>query len=192
MTRVALSLFVVATFLITGCKTKDSLRRINYYLNASTVEQKSSYMADNYRSFFLTKEGEGKNKKEALASFMDWDGPMHPDIKITSYTIDGNVWTVHFLEQNDFTKLIGFPGWKGTSTFTFNSKRLIEEVLYVPDENNPPYKPYLTPALDWLQKNKPQELNEVYQENKLIQTEVAANKWRELLTLWRRQTNTNE
>jgi hypothetical protein len=148
-------------------------------------------MAENYRNFFLEKKGEGKTKSEALSSFMDWDGPMHPDIKITGHSVLGKVWTVKFLEQNDFTKLLGFPGWKGTMTFTFDSKGLIQETFYVPDADNPPYKPYFTPALDWLRKNKPDELNEVYQDNKLIQTEVAANKWRELLKAWRDQTKTN-
>ena len=114
---------------------------------------------------------------------------MHPDIEIINYTTHDNIWTVTFNEQNDFTKPIGFPGWKGTTTFVFNSKGLIEETVYVPDSSNLSYKPFLQPALQWLQKNMPNELNKVYQNGKLIQTELAANEWRTLLQKWQSQKN---
>ena len=112
---------------------------------------------------------------------------MHPDIKIINYTFHDSIWTVTFNEQNDFTKPIGFPGWKGTTTFVFNAAGLIQETVYVPDSTNISYKPFLQPALNWLQQNMPTELIEVYQNGKLIQTETAAIKWRILLQKWQSQ-----
>ena len=114
---------------------------------------------------------------------------MHPNIKILSYSFHDSVWTVEVNEQNDFSKPIGFPGWKGTITFVFNSKDLIQETIYVPDSTNLSYKPYLQPALDWLRINKPAELSEVYQNDKLVQTEASANKWRLLLKEWQSHKN---
>lgn len=171
------------------CTNNDHLNKIDFYLNASTVAEKSKYMADNFHSFFMTKEGTGENKSEALASFQHWDGPLHPDIKILQYSFHDSIWEVTFNEQNDFSKPLGFPGWKGTTTFTFNSDGLIEETLYVPDSTNLSYKPFLQPALDWLTKNTPGALSEVYQNNKLVQTETTANKWRLLLQKWQSQKN---
>jgi len=188
MVKIEILLLTLFASLQLCCNDKSYLKKIDSYLNAATIQGKSQYLAENYHHFFLNKVGEGKNKGEALKSFMQWDGPMHPDIRINSYTVNDSVWTVKFLEQNDFTKLIGFPGWKGTMTFTFDSKGFIAETYYVPDGDNPPYKPYLSPALEWLRKNKPQELNEVYQDNRLIQTEITANKWRELLKQWKNET----
>ncbi len=158
-------------------------------MNASDTADKSKYMAANFRSFFISKEGTGKNKSETLQSFQNWDGPMHPDVKIISYSSHESVWKVEFNEQNDFTKPIDFPGWKGTKTFTFNSKGLIKETIYVPDSTNLSYKPFLQPALNWLQQNMPVELSEVYQIDKLLQTEAGANKWRSLLKQWQAHKN---
>ena len=155
----------------------------------STVAEKSQYMADNFHSFFVSKEESGENKSEALASFQNWDGPLHPDVKIIHYFFHDSVWKITFNEQNDFSKSIGFPGWKGTTTFIFNSDGLIEETLYVPDSTNLSYKPFLQPALNWLQKNMPDELSEIYKNNKLVQTEMSANKWRSLLQKWQSQKN---
>ena len=70
-------------------------------------------------------------------------------------------------------------------TITFESKRKIKEVIYVPDSTNTPYKPYLKPAVDWLQKNRPAELNAVYKDNKLVQNENTAKQWVALLKAWK-------
>ena len=178
-----LSLFVAA-ILFFCCTNKVYLNKINSYLNASSAEMKSKYMADNYRSFFMKKEGEGDDKISSLKDFEDWDGQLNPDVKIISHNLKDSVGFVRFNEQNDFSKLIGFPGWKGSMSFTFDAKGLITETIYFPDSTNPPYKKWLQPALDWLKINSPAELNEVYQNNKLVKTEAAAKKWKEILKKW--------
>jgi hypothetical protein len=188
--------FLIIWFLVwmpeSTCINNNYLKTIDAYLNADSVAEKSKYMADNYRAYFMNEKDEGENKSQALQSFQNWDGPMHPDVKINSYTFGNGMWKVTFNEQNDFSKAIDFPGWNGTTTFTFNSAGLIEETIYVPDSNNISYKPFLQPALDWLQKNMPGELSEVYQNNKLVKTETAANKWKQLLQQWQLQKNPKE
>lgn len=167
------------------CTGNMYLDEIKTYLNASTVAAKSKFTAADYHSYFLNKDQSGKNKNESLAAFQSWDAPMHPDVSILNYAHGDSIWKVTFNEQNDFSKAINYPGWKGTTTFTFNADGLIKETVYVPDSANPSYKPYLQPALTWLERNEPLELNEVYQNNKLIQTEMSANKWKELLQEWK-------
>jgi len=171
-----------------GCTNKVYLHRLQTYLNASTVETKEKYMAEDYRSFFMEKKGEGQNKGQALQSFLNWDAPLHPDVHILNHKKTGNTWKVEFNEQNDFSKLIGFPGWKATEIIRFNGKKMIDEMIYIPDDTNPKYKNWLQPALDWLQKNKPIELSEVYKDGKLIQTSETAKKWIGLLQLWQKET----
>ena len=186
--KIVLSLVFLLMILV-SCTSNVHLRRIKVYLNAYTVDTKEKYMAEEYRSFFMEKKGEGENKNEALKSFLGWDAPLHPDIHILNYTPDGNMWQVEFNEQNDFSKLIGFPGWKGTEMIRFNTKRMIDEMIYIPDDSNPNYKTWLQPAVDWLQKNKPTELNDVYKDGKLIRTSETAKKWVLLLQLWRKEMN---
>jgi len=177
---------VLAT--LASCSNKTCLRRIDSYLNAHTVEAKGKYMSEDYRSFFIEKKGEGETREQALQSFLKWDAPLHPDITILSHTINGNTWKIEFNEQNDFSKLIGFPGWKGREMIRFNSKKMIDEMIYIPDDTNPNYKKWLQPAVEWLQKNKPDELSEVYKDGKLVQTSETARKWVSLLQLWRKET----
>jgi len=145
-------------------------------------------MSDDYRSYFMEKKGVGKNKEQVLQSFSEWDAPLHPDITILNHVVNGNTWKIEFNEQNDFSKLIGFPGWKGTEMIRFNSKKMIDEMIYIPADTNPDYKKWLQPAVEWLQKNKSDELNEVYKDAKLIQTHETAKKWVSLLQLWRKET----
>ena len=61
-------------------------------------------------------------------------------------------------------------------------------MIYIPGDTNPNYKKWLQPAVDWLQKNRPDELSEVYRDGKLIQTSETAMKWVSLLQLWRKET----
>lgn len=188
MRQLASFLFIIVVFQLSACTSNRQLSTIHSYLNAYTIEQKQKYMAENYRSFFEKKAGDGKNKTDALKSFSKWDAPLHPDIKIINTSYSENKWAIAFIEQNDFTKLIGFPGWKATDSIKINKRGLIEEVIYMPDESNPNYKQWLKPAVDWLKENKPGELNEVYQDGKLIQTESSAKKWVELLSEWKEKS----
>lgn len=153
---------------------------------------KAKYMSDSYRSFLIKKEGEGDGKIISLKTFKDWDGQLNPDVTILDHSAKDSTWFVRFNEQNDFSKLIGFPGWKGSMSITFNTKGLIKETIYFPDSTNPSYKKWLQPALDWLQINFPNELNEVYQNNRLVKNEVAANKWKELLKKWNANKTNNQ
>ena len=178
---------IFISLLFFSCTDKVYLKKIDNYLNASTSEIKSKYMADNYHSYFMEKKGDWEDKIAALKSFQNWDAPLNPDIKISSYIKDDSIWTVRFNEQNDFTKPIGYPGWKGTMQITFDSNGLIQETIYIPDSSNLSYKSFLKPAVEWLQKNMPADLNIVYQNNKLIQTEATANKWKMLLHIWKEQ-----
>jgi hypothetical protein len=178
------NLILLSAIFFYSCANKVYLDKIDAYLNASSVETKAKYMSDNYRSFFMKKEGEGNDKLAYLKDFNDWDGQLNPDVKVLQHQSKDNVWLVQFIEQNDFSKLIGFPGWKGSMSVAFDANGLINETIYFPDSTNPSYKKWLQPALDWLRINFPNELNEVYQNNKLVKTEFAANKWKDLLRKW--------
>jgi len=182
-----LALALIALIFL-SCTTKTYLHRINFYLNAHSVKDRGRYLSNDYHSFFMETKGQGKDRTHALQSFSNWDAPLHPDVTILNYTVNGDNWSTEINEQNDFSKLIGFPGWKATEIIKFNPKGKISEVTYLPNEDNPDYKKWLEPAIQWLQKNKPFELNEIYKEESLVQTPQTATKWIELLRQWRQET----
>ena len=171
-------------------RDQERLNNLTAFLNASSVEARGKLMADDYHFYFNERKGDGGSKEKSLESYDNWDGPLHPDVKILEHKTDGDVWTISIVELNDFAKLIGFPGWKATETITFNDANHIREVIYVPVEGEKDYREYLTPALDWLKANKPGKLKQVYDlDNKrLIQTNASAKRWVELLKAWREET----
>jgi hypothetical protein len=171
-----------------SCSRKVYLKRIDNFFNASATEEKGKYMAEDYRSYFGEKKGEGKDKTSSLQSFLKWDAPLDPDIEILHYTVDKNKWIIELNEQNDFTKPIGFPGWKAKEIITLNSKGFIREAIYIPDPANPSYRKWLQPAVDWLQENMPDSLHDVYQDGRLIQTATTAEEWVRLLNTWHQAT----
>ena len=179
--------FFLGIVCFASCTKRVYLKKIDSYLNASSVAVKSKYMSEDYQSFFMEKKGAGEGKEAALQSFQNWDGPLNPDVKILAYAGKDGYWVIKFKEQNDFSKLIGFPGWKGSMIIRFNANDLIGETIYVPDPANPSYKPWLQPALDWLEKNFPEELKTVYENKKLVKNEISAHKWKFLLKKWKDQ-----
>jgi len=180
-----LRLALLLLLLRPGEPSEAILKKIKSFLNASRVEEKSKYMSGAYRFYFAKKEGNGEGKDSSLQSLQKWDGPLHPDIKIISYSRSRNTWTLRINERNDFTKLIGFPGWKATEVITFDDSGLISEAMYVPQPNQPNYKDWLKPAVEWLQATAADSLRDVYQNGKLIQTGTTARKWVRLLTRWK-------
>jgi hypothetical protein len=192
MKKYLLALTAVITGLNISAQTnaeKNRLETLKLFYSASTAEEREKFMAENYHFYFNEKKGNGGSKQSSLKSFMNWDGPLHPDIRIDSVAGNDSIWVVRFLEQNDFSKLIAYPGWKATERVTFDENNRIKEIIYIPEPNQPEYGSYFKPALEWLKKNKPEELNEVYKDKKLVQTERAAKKWVELLKIWRKATN---
>ena len=157
-------------------------------MNAHSIAKKSKYIANSYRAYFQIKDGDYENKELSLKNFVNWDCPMRPDIKISNCYNEDSIWFVTFNETNDFAKLIGYPGWKAKMQIIFNPKDLIEETIYISDSTNLPYKPFLLPAIEWLKEKMPDELNKVYQDNKLVKTKEAAKRWKKLLKLWKKSS----
>jgi len=65
---------------------------------------------------------------------------------------------------------------------------MIYEAVYIPNPDNPSHKPWLQPAVEWLEQHRPNDLNEVYINGKLVQTSETARKWVDLRQLWRKKT----
>ena len=189
MMRFAILSVAVATVFATALPNETRLVNLRAFLNAPDAKTRGTFMAGDYHFYFNAKEGDGGSKEKSLASYDNWDGPLHPDIKIRDYRVEGDVWTISTIELNDFAKLIGYPGWKATETITFDDANLVREVIYVPVESGN-YKTYLQPALEWLKDNEPDALLQVYDvdNDRLIKTTASAIKWVELLKEWREAT----
>ena len=160
---------------------------IRKYLAAKTRETALARLASDYRLFFDKKVGTGLSKTQ-VADMLDWDFALHPKHRIKEMKRYGRQVVVQTHEDNDFSLLIGFPGWDATSTFLVNEAGLISEQLYVPRPGQPEWKPYLEKALPWLRENRAEALARIYPDNRLKQTAESATEWVKVLREWRQAT----
>ncbi|QSE99144.1 hypothetical protein [Fulvivirga lutea] len=180
-------------FLITlstlDCSSNESNRNqliLNQFYNTTSRSQHLAYLAEDYQLYFGSVKGKGMSKSK-LAELLRWDYALNPDRQILEFIkLSSDTVILRSKEENDFSKLIKYPGWESVNTYIIDKSGLIKLQLYQP-KNEISYKPYLEPAIACLAVNDSLRLAEVYDsENKrLIQDSISAVKWTGLLREWR-------
>jgi hypothetical protein len=160
---------------------------VHRYLAARTLDEAMSVLAPEYRLWFGARSGAGMDRV-ATAQMLQWDYALHPRHRIEALTIDGNVITARVHEENDFSRLIGFPGWTASSTYTLDAEGRIASQVYVPREGQPEWRPHLDAPLLWLREHHPDALTRIFPDGKLAQTRENAAEWVRLLREWRAAT----
>src|SRR5262249_18607011 len=108
---------------------------------------------------------------------------------ITEFSVNDDAAIVVMHEDNDFSRLIGHPGWDGTITYFFTEDGHIKGSAFTPTPGcNPSWRPYMDAALPWLRENRATELAAVFPDNKLKQDAQGATTWTRILTEWRAAT----
>jgi hypothetical protein len=175
--------------LLCGCASttgNDPVRVVRSYLAAQTLEQALSALAPEYRLWFGERSGEGLDRAR-VAKMLEWDYALHPRHRVSSITANGAEVTAQVHEDNDFSLLLGFPGWDATSTFTVDASGRIASQLYVPN-GAAEWRPYLDAPLAWIRQHHPDALPRIFPNGKLAQTRETAAEWVALLRAWRAAT----
>lgn len=181
------SLRVVFALLLCACASSgDPAAAVRSYLASRTLDEALSALAPEYRLWFGARSGEGMDRAGA-AKMLEWDYALHPRHRVDSISIDGSEVTAQVHEDNDFSLLIGFPGWDAKSTYTLDERGRIVSQLYVPTGPTE-WRPYLDAPLAWLREHRPDALARVFPNGKLSQTRESALEWVELLRAWRAAT----
>lgn len=180
----------VALALTLACATtktpaENAVRR---YLAAASVDEALSVLSPTYRLRFGTAESEGMAREQVAQMLASWDFPLHPRHEILDLRANGNtvIATVH--EENDFSRMLGFPGWTATSTFVVDDSGRIASQLYVPREGQPDWKSYAEEPVRWIRANDPAALERIYPNGKLARSPENAAEWVRLLRAWRQAT----
>jgi hypothetical protein len=156
------------------------------YLDARTREDALAVLAPGYRLWFGKREGEGLDKA-AVAEMLEWDFALRPRHRVDRLEVSGAQVVAVLHEENDFSLLIGFPGWDATSTFTVEDG-LIASQVYVPRDGQSEWKPFLERALPWLREHRAEALARVYPKGRLDQSARSAREWVAILRDWRKAT----
>ena len=176
--------------LVLNCSTttpaSDPEHVVRGYLAAKSHEEVVSYLAPTYRLWFGERKGDGMGR-DAAAKLLEWDFALNPRHRVDSLTVDGSTVTARVHEENDFSLLIGFPGWDSTSTYVVENGQIVSQ-LYVAKEGRPEWRPYLDKPLEWLRANRADALGRVFPNGKLAQSRETAAEWVKLLREWRAAT----
>jgi hypothetical protein len=160
---------------------------VREYFSAKDRETALGLLSPDYKIWFGKREGAGIPKQE-VARMLEWDFALNPQRRIEEMRVNGSEVVVRAHEDNDFSLLIGYPGWDAVSTFTVDKAGLIASQLYVPKEGQPAWKPYLEKALPWLREHRAEVLARIYPNNRLSQTSESAREWVKNLKDWRAAT----
>jgi hypothetical protein len=139
---------------------------VQQYLDSKTREQALSVFAPEYRLWFGSRTGEGLDR-EKVAKMLEWDYALNPRHRVEELTVNSSAVTARVHEDNDFSLLIGFPGWTATSTYTIDENGRIASQVYVPMAGQPEWRPYLDAPLVWLRQHHPDALARIFPNGKL-------------------------
>ena len=143
-------------------------------------------LAPDYGLWFGTRSGDGLDRAR-VATMLEWDFALHPRHRVNAITSLGSEVTAQVHEDNDFSLLIGFPGWDATSTFAVDEHGRIASQLYVP-AGATEWRPYLDAPLAWIREHHPEALPRIFPNGRLAQTRDSAREWVSLLRAWRAAT----
>jgi hypothetical protein len=176
---------------MTPPKYDENAAVVKHYLSAKTLDDALSALAPDYHLWFGKREGAGMDRA-SVAKMLEWDFALAPRHRIDRIDVSGDTVTVQVHEDNDFSLLIGFPGWDATSTYIIDAQHHIASQLYVPREGQPEWRPYLDKPLAWITEHHPDALPRIFPNGKLAQTRASALEWVSLLGQWRKATGQSD
>ena len=179
-------LLLVAMAVLTGCAAgplaqapgaltdvqERNKRTLQQYLSADSPEAAERVLSPTYRPRLLA-----------------WDTSLHPHrtVSLLAVNEDAAIAVIH--EDNDFSRLIGHPGWDGTLTVLFNPDGAITATHFTPTPGkNPSWGPYMDAAMPWLREHRAAELEVVFPDHHLRQDAEGARTWARILREWRAAT----
>lgn len=168
-----------------GCSLP--VHAVRQYLDAATREEAVSRLAPDYRLWFGERKGPGISR-ESAGEMLRWDYTLNVAHQIRSIASNDGVVTARVHEDNDFSRLIDFPGWDSTSTFLVGDDGRIVWQVYVPEPGQPEWRPYLDPALAWIREHRADALPTIFPDGKLARSEESARMWVRVLREWRAAT----
>ena len=177
---------------VIGCADRARNKRVTKRLLTNYSEaQLKKYAGESFKAYFASKKSGGQTLDAYIASLNEWDFPLHGRFDILELHAAADSATAIVNEQNDFSKGIGYPGWKATIILHFDDNHRITEQIYFPYADNADYRAWLKPALEWLIINRAETVSQIFniERSRLIKSPQSAKMWVKLLNEWKSETN---
>lgn len=147
-----------------------------------------TYVADDCRSWWGQREGEGSPWQPGAGRWHDWDEHFNASSTNLAWGVgEDSVWTnVH--EINDYYRLLDRPGSWYRQTWFFDSDGLVNGVLIGSYENAPAREPGRLEEFEaWAKANAPEEWAYLHPGADIDPTGDRPARMRALLERWRRE-----
>lgn len=177
---VALALLPAST---SQARPRTAESAVRGYFAARSLSARAKFLAPDYRYWFLEHMGPGETAAEHLKP--GWDTELHCFWRVDSLAAEAGRVTVHVHEANDFSLLLGHPGWDAITTCAVDARNRITTEFYEPLPGAPSWRPYLARALPWLRAHRAPALARTFPDGKLVETTATAREWRAMLRAWR-------
>lgn len=146
-----------------------------------------SILSADSRVWFETKEGPGR-KREANGDgpWAGWDREMHATGKKSDFRRHENTVTGIIWETNDYFRLLERTPGRIRITYYFDADERIEGALVQGiDDAGKPHTSRFDEFYEWAMENRPDEIQYLYPDEKIVPSAERAERWRALLIQWR-------
>jgi len=124
--------------------------------------------------------------RDEMKDVLGWDKGVNGRISYHNLTVRGDTVSGVFTERNDFLELLGIEKLQAKKTFTFDKNGLIVEQVYTPLPDQPSFTEKLTAVVEWAEKHRPDELNEIYPDRQILFNQEMGRRWVTLLKEWKK------
>ncbi len=184
---------VLIVVMMLGCKsehtnTGDQLKIFDQYYKAENADKESKwdYISDTLKVWFSEDDPvpDLRYRGEQKDGWDEWDIVMNSKSHYDSIWYNNKINAVQgvFYEDNDFYRLLGASANKTLRTYSFNTSNKITDLRYETiTEQNTLSKRHMEPVYRWALVNEPQEIAQIFPQNKLVPSTENAVRWKNLI-----------
>jgi len=139
------------------------------------------------RVWYEKREGDGEPLSPGAGRWTHWDTFFHGRTTYAEWRVEGDAVVATAHETNDFYRLLDWRPHPMRFTWWLDGSGAITGFMVQATPGDTPTGSRLKDAVAWAKKAHPQEITYLMPTEKIDPTEDRAERWRKLLSEWRRQ-----
>ena len=140
-----------------------------------------------------TDDGSAVVDRQEMVKLLEGEFALHRTITASDFRFDEATITATCFAENDLSRLVEFPGWETTVTWTFDARGKIARAVVNTPAGAPDFRNWLAPAINWLRTHRAADLDWLAPGGRPPGagnlSPRTAKRWVEVLTDWRHATD---
>ena len=155
-------------------------------MRAGDVERSLSYLAGDFELRDVA--GDKRVDREAMRGLLQWDAALGGKMAFSELQWEGDTVRGEFSETNEMYDLLGMGPQRYRIEFRFDGDLIREQVYEALDADGPSLDEALEPFLTWASEDHASDLKRIYPEGRFAFGSASAERWIELLQVWKAST----